>query len=326
MRFSKWILAFFVCPVLSCWLAASTPVTVTNPNDDGSSGELRWAIQQANAGAADTIKFNLTYPATITLSQGVITISANVTIVGPGSANLTINGGGTQIFDINGSPGPNVSISGLAFSGGTAYAGGAIHAENGTLTINNCTFSGNYAQFGGALYAEYSVTAWTISNTAFSGNCATGSRVFATGISTSTNRRKNCWSRKLCETGSPGTSPPMPKDFVPVARPFLGQEEVSAAGRAILSGWVTQGPEVAAFEREFAEFVGTPHACAVSSCTTALHLALLAAGVRPGDEVITVSHSYIATANSVRYCGATPVARDRCCSDVQRRSQSGSLS
>jgi perosamine synthetase len=102
----------------------------------------------------------------------------------------------------------------------------------------------------------------------------------------------------------------MPKDFVPVARPHLGPEEVSAAGRVILSGWVTQGPEVAAFEREFATFVGAPHACAVSSGTTALHLALLAVGVRPGDEVITVSHSYIATANSVRYCGAVPVFVD----------------
>jgi perosamine synthetase len=102
----------------------------------------------------------------------------------------------------------------------------------------------------------------------------------------------------------------MPKDFVPVARPHLGQEEVSAAGRAILSGWVTQGPEVAAFEREFADFVGAPHACAVSSGTTALHLALLAVGVHPGDEVITVSHSYIATANSIRYCGALPVFVD----------------
>jgi perosamine synthetase len=101
-----------------------------------------------------------------------------------------------------------------------------------------------------------------------------------------------------------------PKDFIPVARPHLGEEEVSAAGRAILSGWVTQGPEVAAFEKEFAAYVGAPHACAVSSGTTALHLALLAAGVRPGDEVITVSHSYIATANSIRYCGARPVFVD----------------
>ncbi|MGH9496442.1 MAG: DegT/DnrJ/EryC1/StrS family aminotransferase, partial [Candidatus Sulfotelmatobacter sp.] len=101
-----------------------------------------------------------------------------------------------------------------------------------------------------------------------------------------------------------------PKDFIPVARPHLGQEEVSAAGRAILSGWVTQGPEVAAFEGEFAAYVDAPHACAVSSGTTALHLALLAVGVRPGDEVITVSHSYIATANAIRYCGALPVFVD----------------
>ena len=101
-----------------------------------------------------------------------------------------------------------------------------------------------------------------------------------------------------------------PKEFLPVARPNLGREEVSAAERAILSGWVTQGPEVAAFEHEFASFVGAKHACAVSSGTTALHLALLAVGVAPGDEVITVSHSYIATANSIRYCGARPVFVD----------------
>ncbi len=99
-------------------------------------------------------------------------------------------------------------------------------------------------------------------------------------------------------------------DFIPLARPFLGQEEVEAAGRAILSGWVTQGPEVAAFEREFAEFVGARFACAVSSCTTALHLALLAVGVGPGDEVIAPSHSFIATANAVRYTGARPVFVD----------------
>jgi len=90
----------------------------------------------------------------------------------------------------------------------------------------------------------------------------------------------------------------------------MDEAEVQAAGRAIRSGWVTQGPEVAAFEREFAAFVGAPHACAVSSGTTALHLALLVAGVRPGDEVVTVSHSYIATANVVRYCGAVPVFVD----------------
>src|SRR4029077_4954356 len=68
--------------------------------------------------------------------------------------------------------------------------------------------------------------------------------------------------------------------------------------------------EVAAFEREFAAYVGAPHACAVSNCTTALHLALRALGVGPGDQVITVSHSFIATANAIRYCDAVPVFID----------------
>jgi len=97
---------------------------------------------------------------------------------------------------------------------------------------------------------------------------------------------------------------------IPIAKPTLGEEEVAAAREAILSGWVTQGPQVTAFEREFAAYVGARYACAVSSCTTALHLALHALGVGPGDEVITVSHTFIATANAIRYCGATPVFVD----------------
>jgi dTDP-4-amino-4,6-dideoxygalactose transaminase len=98
--------------------------------------------------------------------------------------------------------------------------------------------------------------------------------------------------------------------MIPIARPALDAADAEAATRAILSGWVSQGPEVASFEREFASHVGAPYACAVSSCTAALHLALLALGVGCGDEVITVSHSYIATANAVRYCGARPVFVD----------------
>lgn len=98
--------------------------------------------------------------------------------------------------------------------------------------------------------------------------------------------------------------------MMPIIRPLMDEREADAARRVILSGWVTQGPEVAAFEREFAGFTGAAHACAVSNCTTALHLALLAAGVGPGDEVITVSHSFVATANVIRYCGATPVFVD----------------
>jgi perosamine synthetase len=98
--------------------------------------------------------------------------------------------------------------------------------------------------------------------------------------------------------------------MIPVAKPWIGEAEAEAVRRPLLSGWVTQGPEVEAFEHEFASYVGAKHACAVSSCTVALHLALLAVGVQPGDEVITVSHSYIASANSVRYCGAIPVFVD----------------
>ena len=98
--------------------------------------------------------------------------------------------------------------------------------------------------------------------------------------------------------------------MIPVAKPWIGDDEIDAVSRPLRSGWVTQGPEVAAFEREFATFVGAPHACAVANCTVALHLALRAVGVGPGDEVITASHSYIATANSVRYCGAVPVFVD----------------
>lgn len=97
--------------------------------------------------------------------------------------------------------------------------------------------------------------------------------------------------------------------MIPVAKPWLGPEEIEAVKKPLSSGWVTQGPEVAAFEKEFAAFVGSAHACAVSNCTTALHLALRAVGV-DGGEVITVSHTFVATANAVRYCGAVPVFVD----------------
>jgi len=98
--------------------------------------------------------------------------------------------------------------------------------------------------------------------------------------------------------------------MIPIIKPMMDEREAEAARRVILSGWITQGPEVAAFEQEFAAYTGAEHAVAVSNCTTALHLALMALGIKPGDEVITVSHSFIATANVIHYCGATPVFVD----------------
>lgn len=98
--------------------------------------------------------------------------------------------------------------------------------------------------------------------------------------------------------------------MIPISKPFLNEKEAFAARDAVLSGWVTQGPKVSEFEVTFAEYTGSRFACAVSSCTVALHMALLTVGVNPGDVVITVSHSFIATANAVRHCGAEPVFID----------------
>ena len=94
---------------------------------------------------------------------------------------------------------------------------------------------------------------------------------------------------------------------IPIAKPFLTEEDAKSAYDTILTGWVTQGPKVEEFEEKFSKYVGAKYAVAVSSCTTALHLSMILSGVKSGDEVICPSMSFIATANSVLYVGAKPI-------------------
>lgn len=97
---------------------------------------------------------------------------------------------------------------------------------------------------------------------------------------------------------------------IPIARPYFGKEEEAAVCEVLRSGWVVQGPRVAAFEEAFKKFLGVTEAVATSSCTTALHLALGAAGIGPGDEVVVPSFTFIASANAIEYVGARPVFVD----------------
>jgi dTDP-4-amino-4,6-dideoxygalactose transaminase len=97
---------------------------------------------------------------------------------------------------------------------------------------------------------------------------------------------------------------------VAFARPSIGDAEIDAVIATLRSGWLTTGPRVREFEEQFARFVGAPHAVAVNSCTAALHLSLLTAGIGPGDEVVTTPMTFCATANAVLHTGATPVFAD----------------
>ncbi|MGB7969273.1 MAG: DegT/DnrJ/EryC1/StrS family aminotransferase [Methanobacterium sp.] len=98
--------------------------------------------------------------------------------------------------------------------------------------------------------------------------------------------------------------------MIPIAKPIISDEEIDEVVKVLRSGFIAQGPRVAEFEENFAEYVGVKHAVASSSGTTALHLALLAADIGPGDEVITTPFSFAATGNSILYVGAKPVFVD----------------
>jgi dTDP-4-amino-4,6-dideoxygalactose transaminase len=98
--------------------------------------------------------------------------------------------------------------------------------------------------------------------------------------------------------------------FLPFSRPTLGQAETAELADSLDSGWITTGPKVERFTREFARYVGGAHACALSSATAGLHLSLLAHGIGPGDEVITTPMTFVATLNVIVWTGATPVLVD----------------
>lgn len=102
----------------------------------------------------------------------------------------------------------------------------------------------------------------------------------------------------------------LPEKVVAISSPFTGEEEWQALLEPLMQGWLTQGPKVAAFEQTFAQRHHIQYAIATTSCTTALHLAVLAIGLKPGDTVLVPSFTWIATANVVEYCGGVPVFVD----------------
>ncbi|MBE3572778.1 MAG: aminotransferase class I/II-fold pyridoxal phosphate-dependent enzyme, partial [Moorella humiferrea] len=103
---------------------------------------------------------------------------------------------------------------------------------------------------------------------------------------------------------------PIRDDFLIFGSPAIGEEEIEEVVKTLRSGWLGTGPKVARFESDFATYKGVEHAAAVNSCTAALHLSILAAGIGPGDEVITTPLTFCATVNAIIHAGATPVLAD----------------
>src|SRR5712692_10472486 len=101
-----------------------------------------------------------------------------------------------------------------------------------------------------------------------------------------------------------------PSDFIVFGAPSIEQDEIDEVVRCLESGWIGTGPRVARFEKDFAAYKDQAFAAAVSSCTAAMHLSILAAGISDGDEVITTPMTFCATINAILHAGATPVLAD----------------
>ena len=99
-------------------------------------------------------------------------------------------------------------------------------------------------------------------------------------------------------------------DKIPLLRPYFGDEELAEIKQVLDSGWVSQGPKTKEFEEAACDYIGAKHAIAVTNCTSALHLSLLAMGIKSGDEILVADYTYPATGHSVAYCGAKPVFVD----------------
>ncbi|BAI60846.1 putative aminotransferase [Methanocella paludicola SANAE] len=99
-------------------------------------------------------------------------------------------------------------------------------------------------------------------------------------------------------------------EFLPYSSPLIAEDEINEVTDTLRSSWLSRGPKTAEFERQFADYVGASHAIAMNSCTAALHVALIARGIGPGDEVITSPLTFAATANTIIHCGAKPVFVD----------------
>jgi len=102
----------------------------------------------------------------------------------------------------------------------------------------------------------------------------------------------------------------MKEPYIVFGSPYIGEEEIEEVTKTLKSGWLGSGPKVTQFEREFAEYVGAKHAVALNSCTAGLHLSMVCSGLKPGDEVITTTLTFAATANSIVHVGAIPVFVD----------------